>query len=339
MLYTRRSILRNAGIVSLASSAATLPLHLFAQARRAKPKDTAPCTPFPEKGVRIFFGGSWIFCADPASPTTRMLAIGRDLPAWQKLPHIFPYGVWQANGIDQNKTSLGPNPGGDQVGSPTSCSVTVSNYSVKYMSTMSLFQDTLKKAPFVYLANGSGDIKLRTALPRLRIISVPIPTQIIPAAFEMGATISAEAGVPLAPLQGAYGVINGLPTTHIFDYWGDQATLTFNPPAGSTIGIPVGPTITLNASTDSSSDMHFHTVVQTQDHMDHGPAMFSNLMDIVLSQSVAFDSGDIALVSPTLSSFVPGPNVPNCISDGELEIEPDRSDLASCSGTGIGIGD
>ena len=70
MKYTRRSVLRSTALIGLGGAAGYGPLSLLAG---CKQKPVAPMAANFNDGVRIFFEGTWLFCADDASPTTREL--------------------------------------------------------------------------------------------------------------------------------------------------------------------------------------------------------------------------------------------------------------------------
>jgi len=326
MNRSRRSMLRDAALLSLAGAANTYPLSLLSQAKKLKPKTGDPCNSFSTPGVRIFFAGSWLFCSSPDK--TRIWAVARDLGS---TPHNFPFGYWQANGIDKNGTSLPPN------SSATPYMVGIENYTNNNSSASKLFSDTAAASPFTYLPNTANDIRFNSGAINLRIISVPIPTQIILAGFLVGAVVHGPKDV-LAAINTTQ--VTGIATTHIFDYEGPQATLNFTPPTGSSTPGPDGPTIMLNAGQDFSSDMHFHTVPKIPDGMNHAQPMFNNLLNTIVSQTSAFGSGDFSLTIPTSAKFARGPYVSKCVSTTELEIPYAQmlSNLASCAGGAIGVG-
>jgi hypothetical protein len=331
MIYSRRSILRDAALLSLAGVASASPLSLVAQTKKPKPKPRQPRTPpscnsFSTSGVRIFFAGSWLFLADPTSKTPSMWAVARDMTA---IPHNFPYGVWQEpGGIDHNKTTLQTPATGQQA---VPYVVNVSSYSTSHTSVTELFDATILTAPFTYLTNADKDILFNARAKNLIIVSVPIPTQILPAAFLSGASVTAGTNVPLA--NNPKLTFKGIATTHIFEYQGPQAALAFTPPNASPIN--------LTAGLDFNSDMHFHTV--PKDGMDHSVMMFVNLLNTIQSQSSAFGSGDLQIAPAAQVKFDPGPLVSKCLSTDEkdeLEIPAQftKSTLASCAGGGMALG-
>ena len=314
MVHTRRELLRRTAAVSLGGVAQASPLAMFGQ---------APCTSF-LPGVRIFFSGAWVFCADPQDKT-RMLAIARDLP---HVPHIVPFGAWQSGWDDRAQPRLV----GNDVAHPYQVGVTGVDKPSPSMNQ--LFADTAKKQPFVYLLNANQDLQILPGAINVFVLSVPIPTQMILAAFFDGASVSGPSEV-LAPFTSS---TVGVATTHVFDYQGAGATLSFMPPSGSGATMP----IQLSSGQSFASDMHFHTVTRTKDRMNHAKEMFTNLLNIVSSKSGSVGSGNFALAIPYAPTLSQGPFIPSCITTQELEmslgVAVARTDLASCAGGSFGLG-
>ncbi len=88
MSYTRRQILRNAALASVAGVAAS-PLTLLSGCHHDHKHipQYGPNNPTMfNLGVRIFLIGSWLFCADPQSSSS-VLAVTADMPTPM---HHFP---------------------------------------------------------------------------------------------------------------------------------------------------------------------------------------------------------------------------------------------------------
>ena len=92
MSYSRRDLLRDAAIVSVAGcSGYGLSFVSGCDSEPAKPGQRPSSFAL---GIRIFFVGAWIFCVDPDSPKERIRAVSME-PAC--MPHWFPYGKWDPN--------------------------------------------------------------------------------------------------------------------------------------------------------------------------------------------------------------------------------------------------
>ncbi len=311
MAYTRRSFLYSATALSLA--AVGHDAFTFSTAPEKKMAASPPQN-F-NLGVRIFFAGSWLFCSDGSGG---MLAIAIDMPS---LPHLFPYGAWDAAWVDASKPSLPTN----LISAPYAVGVTGTTKPATDVNT--LFTNTLPVGPFNYLPNPNLGQQLSVDGSRsgLRVVSMPIPTSIIPAAFRSGGSVSD----PKHHFQQGSGTgQTGYPTTHIFVY--DGATqLTFPSVNGS-------PAQSISAAADSSADFHFHTVPSFDPGFDHGPCMFENLMSLIVN----LDRTQLALLSNPNDTVDRGSNVPTCVSQWELEIMMiNRTHtVASCAGSAAGLG-
>jgi len=337
MPYTRRDLIRDAALIAATGAAAGLP---FAFPKKPGNHSTPTLTPPKQfdSGVRIFFCGSWLFCADPKNKGY-MWAICRDMST---MAHNFPYGAWDSNkGIDGNGTSLPCNTGGGLY------AVSVTGFqSLSAKPSVDDLFGAASKEGLSYFPNSDGDLAINQRAGNLRIISVPIPTKMTLAAYLPGAYINHNDNAPINTPNSISTL--GIPTAHIFEYIQDStssapASLTFQPPPGSIVGSPKGQPqqISLTAGLTYASDLHFHTIPCTSTNdPTHAPRMFTNLMNVVSSKSAAFGSGDLALV-PSTSDPNRGPYVPCSVDKYELEIKEVATKLgnvASCAGGAVGVG-
>jgi len=334
MPYTRRDLIRDAALISVTAAVAAAPSAFGKNKKRKVAYPASPPNPANfNPGVRIFFVGSWLFCAGPQN-TNLMWAVGRNFNfSAQKKQHIFPYGAWpKTGGIDDNSTSLPSN----DTDSPYSVSVT--NYRQNHKDVDDLFGATRAEG-FTYFPNTDGDMRFNKMAQYLRIISVPIPTQIIAAAFLDEAYISYNDNVAITTPSEDDDF--GIPTAHIFDYQGPQAQLNFQPPPGSLINYltDTPSSINLHSGTDYASNLHFHTVLgpKLKDWSSHPQEMFTNLLNIVPSKSAKFGSGDLTLSTPSTNLY-PGDYVPITVDPSELETLIRSMDLAGCAGGSFGVG-
>jgi hypothetical protein len=320
MNYTRRSVLRSTALIGLGGAAGYGPLSLLAG---CKQKQVAPMAANFNDGVRIFFEGTWLFCADDASPTTRMRAAAVDMLS---LPHIFPYGVWSKSWVDANLPSLSQNPA--PIGSSTVSPypVTVSGTAAPAPDVDTLFGNTQAATPFGYIPGTHNGQRLSVDWARigLRVISMPLPTSIIAAGFRGGTSVADQKSYFK---KGPVTATSGVPTTHIFVYDG-ASNLTFQPPNASIQ--------TMNHGTGPQADYHFHTVPSFEPGFDHSPCMFENLMSLLLTM----DRTGLTIQTTQPDDVIPGPGVPGCVDHWELEIpEGTRTHTtASCAAPGAGLG-
>jgi len=351
MPYTRRDLIRDAALISATGVVAGSP---FILSCNAKP----PAPPF--SGVRVFFSGAWIFCRAPSSrmdykdvaAPARMYAIARDMQIMQ-MSHKFPYGIWTDTNFDDKMPSL---PEGQYT-------VTADNFKPN-ATVCSMFQSAAcGPGPFRYFANSRNEIKLDTTRCGLRIISLPVPTRILPTAYLTKADFvpaDTPSSILSDPPTGANYSVKGLPTVHILEYEKQDKhnDVCLHLSGVTTAGAALDP-----VTVTSSQHFHVHTI-PPNDGMcsDHGPAMFSNLLQIFYRTILHADpSGnvtgsksylcecDLQLVNSDPSQLEPGPNVPPDITLGELEIIPPTNvpncnyeqtrnyHLASCSGSGFGV--
>jgi hypothetical protein len=357
MPYTRRDLLRDAALISATGVVAGSPFILGCH--------TKPTPPPPFSGVRVFFSGAWIFCRAPddsmyskgIAPPQRMYAIARDMEM-PNMQHTFPYGIWTDSGFDNQMPSL---PAGHY-------KATVDKVTPGASICAMFHSAACGRGPFRYFANSRNEIKLDT-LPKpnqpdlLRIISLPVPTRILPAAYLTQADFvptDPQSSILSDPPSGASYSVKGLPTTHILEY--ENATyLNFDGVQGQIQATP-------------GRNFHVHTIppvpTEAVQCTDHGPTMFSNLLQILYRPKLHKDAHgnlieskeylcecDLQLVNSDPSQLEPGPNVPDGITDAELEIftpqpvpvcntqptgilsnvYPFNYHLASCSGSGFGV--
>jgi len=348
MPYTRRDLIRDAALISATGAVAGLPFAVFG----AKKKRKAHALPESE-AVRAFFSGTWMFTA---ADVGYMYAITRDMVGHN---HTFPYGVWQPNDFDTHYASQTLEPvGHDGLGILLPHNIKVTNFPIiKGPTADSVFQDTQNDFDFTYILSPDPikkPIKLKTdLLTDLRVIRLPIPSAVYPAAYLVDASIQDPNGMVQLPPASADYETTGLPTTHIFEYVGNKLTLTFNH-ADASQGKP----ITVNSSNkpnDTSADFHIHTVPPPADKTDHSACMFDNLISILTMGGTALGQCDLMLVDSCPSDVEAGPNSPPG-GDDELEFNSSQAGpcqdtnsrrgnlgilaytLASCSGSGFAVG-
>jgi hypothetical protein len=327
MPYTRRSLLRDAALVSLAGS----PFALLGCKKKPLPKSKS--TPA-YSGVRVFFSGSWLFCSDGNKANPGMYALARDMqvdpcfPNRKIVPHKFPYGIWNGGDFDDTAPLLLPNPNNTGVVAPYA--ITLSTYSPT-ISVSTLFQNAHNTASFNYLVNtdSANPMTFDDSSPGLLRISIPIPSRIVPAAFLAKAFYQQPStGPSFSPPPQS----QGLATTHIFEY--DQATLlTFSQG-------------TSQMTMQPDNHFHIHTVPSirhTNGDVDHGPDMFLNMLQAIQWNKKRLSESGLTLIDPTPTDIQFGTDVladMPIISSEELEfmyLKPVLTDLASCSGSAFGM--
>lgn len=343
MNYPRRSFLRDSAVLSLAAALGIRPSFAVAPACEAS-----------AAGVRVFFAGSWLFCHDPHPPSSEpptMLAVALD-PSLDPtdsmdLPHTFPFGKWEEPAADAADSFFN-----DTHDSLAACALDtpfvlhIDNTTGGAADVNALFDQTNKVSRFIYLtAKPKQPYKVQDP-GGLRVIRLPIPANIIPAAYRTDAIISGATSV----LQQSGDTTQGIATTHIFQY-PNATSLTFagtqeNPDAGSNF-----------------LDYHFHTVAHAdprqppdKDMPPHAPRMFQRLLDLLTPPP------QIALQTSGPEDVVPGPCVLDQVSNREQEVpkllkplKPKRRQkalkprtvvvsrllkltLATCDSGGVGVG-
>ncbi|AEU36033.1 hypothetical protein [Granulicella mallensis] len=353
MTYTRRSFLRDAAIVS--STATVSPILTGCERNHF------------DNGIRIFFAGAWIFCGIPGQPNL-MHAITLDpseptqpgTPASMQcqppqtsaidmtsMKHTFPHGVWDQAGnwdTSSKRGRLCANPQSAANSLIHSVSVDDGNWSHP-QSLDALFMNSNKDSSFAYLSaarnssNKGQPYNVNLAQTNLRIVTVPRPTRIIPAAFRPDVKI-ADPNNRLEPAKNSKDT--GLATTHIFEYKG-ASKLAFTPGDGK------NPGLISQGGKDFNSDYHFHSV-PTIASIDHAPMMFNQLISLIVEIKCS-----LLINRPCPPQRpVPGASVPISVTQDELEMTPGanahlidtcdnkkvipfRLTLASCCSGAVGV--
>jgi hypothetical protein len=329
MPYTRRKLLQQAAVASLAGAAgSSLPFLTGGKQVHAERPVSGPPNPIPfGPGIRVFFIGCWLFSADP-QVSGSMLAVTLDMPD-PNLHHTFPYGVWPGDsGIDAND-SLCPNPA--PAGSPRNAyPITVQNISTTYTTASNLFQDAAANSSFLYLKNLQNLLTTNYAAPGIRVISLPIPTRIVTADFIPTSSISGSGDYAFTPGPcDSSGTPCGLAACHVFDYDG-ATSLSFN----NVLQIKA-------SASDYTGDFHFHTVPPAKANRNHAVDMFNNLLNVI---NVTPGQLTLAISNPDLDAIA-GPYIPTTVDGYELDIPQTARhpkivtmSTASCAAGGLGLG-
>lgn len=312
MPLSRRSVLRHAALLSLASAAGRSPLKALGQGRPSRPRQTPP-PDFPP-GIRVFFSGAWLFCPD--SDSDRILAVTHEMQdsdcQGDITPcHRFPFGPWQdPDGMDFNP-SLQPIWGGKPDRIEIADSVT------KCTGIDDLFRNVTQGSPLIYLENKprnpsatKPDLSVDLTLPTVRAISLPIPTRVVPATFLTNGTLNGDGNGRLNQQAAAQLKAQGIPTTHIFEYREASFFLLKDGRSNYLDSAEVG------------TDYHFHTVPIVPATSEHAIAMFRNLLLLVKSDSGTFTPDYLELNRPDGGRWCldRGPDAPESVSDEELEM-------------------
>ena len=317
MSYTRRSFLRNTALISMGSTMSTLPF-----LRGCK------WNQFPS-GIRIFFSGAWLFSDDPDT-SGNMRAITVDPGGL--LTHFFPYGVW--DGARQAGTwddETGRSYLGSTYTTPTA-PVTPHKISVAgpwtapFANTGQLFRDANTKSRFSHIPNSSEyTFSINCNTPGVRVISLPIPTRIIPAAIRQGVDITDPKNrIPKSTCKTSDA--GGVATTHIFDYQ-NATSMTFAPLGGGT-----GPAPTVTGQTEIAGDYHFHAVPQCF-YDKHDRDMFKALFGLIQGGAPSGSQGgpwklDLCLApSGATGAVTLGELLPPAVTPSELETLDSLSDI------------
>jgi hypothetical protein len=323
MTYTRRSFLRDAAIVSAAAT--------------VSPILTGCEREHFANGIRIFFAGAWIFCgiheqpnlmyaitldpSEPAQPGTsasmKCEPPQTSATAISSMKHTFPHGVWDQGCNWDTSSKRGLLCANPQSGSkPLIHSVSVDDGNWSYPQSLhTLFMNPNKDSSFTYLSAvrnplGKGQTyKVNSTQANLRIVTLPRPTRIIPAAFRPDVKII-DPKHRLEQAQTSKDI--GIATTHIFEYRG-AGKLTFTPGDGKNPGlIPQG-------GKDFTSDYHFHSV-PTIANIDHAPMMFNQILSLIDGIGCSNDLSINPPCPPTAPQ--PGKSVPISVTENELEMTP-----------------
>jgi hypothetical protein len=319
MSYTRRSVLRNAALFSIAGAAGASPMSLLGE--RSPVHSYARVARSFNPGIRIFFSGAWLFGVDPdnaKNKTNNMLAVTVDMCTTNPPCHKYVYGVWHPGGTFDSGPSLAPiRQNGNYV-------ITFDTVNKPYSQVDKLFSDANNPTTsFLYFPNpkdGSGKttLSIDTTKPTVRAISIPFPTSIIPAAPITNASI----GDPSNRLQ-TRSAPNSMATTHIFNYEA-ASSMTLANGAGDVLDM---------ASQDNN--YHFHTVPISCADYTHAPLMFQALMGLIRIGTTGNNYvTDVTLAQNKTPTYSEGAATPGTVSDEELEIPPPGSVPAVCSGHG-----
>lgn len=306
MIYTRRKLLRDATMASVAAAACSGFAGLTA------------CNGHPrvfQSGIRVFFIGSWLFCEDTSGPG--LLAIALDMPDHK---HRFPFGVWPGDrGINQYP-SLASNKC-DPKESRNAYSVQVCGFKTPHRTTQDVFNEASDKYWFNYLENKNA-LSPSCSTEGIRVISIPIPTRILSGNFLAKAQLNSADSGNNAWHKGNQSTPKG-GSAHIFEYVRGNA-LSFE-----------GRTMICTASQDYRADFHFHTV--PLDDSPHGPEMVSYLWDNVVKKGLVTASIPNPEDQPTQEWYLP-----NSVNYHEMDIPDPRTPrlrtTASCAGLGGGLG-
>jgi len=255
--------------------------------------------------------------------------------------HHFPYGAWDPRLKDWDTgrgTELCANPqGGDH---PLHHYVNVIGKWRAPSTLGELFQNANTGSQFTYLSaarNQAGKPYTVDLTPtNIRIVTIPRPTRIIPAAFRPDVSITDSNG-RLEPPQKSKDT--GIATSHIFEYKGAEA-LVFSPGDG---GVPDQ----ITHGKYYSADYHFHSVPKTLS-TEHAKTMFGQLFGLVEE----ITCGDFQLNTPPCRPAhpQPGASVPESVGAAELEMQTPRNiplltpndcpwnlTIASCCSGGAGV--
>jgi hypothetical protein len=335
MSYTRRSLLRDAAAASVAGiipgTAATFLLS-------GCKKSPAPSAPQPETAIKgptpadiapgchIFFSGTWLFCSDGKGG---MYAMSRNMSS---VGHIFPYGLWSQNyttprGFDEGSNKLTPNPNNKQ-GTVNPYQITADTLATPQLDVDCLFTAAAQQG-FAYIKNtAKNEIVIDGTEWGMVRIALPIPTSIITAGFLNKASYSVPNGLNVVWKP-------GLATTHIFEY-ANTNLLTFSESAAATAKV--------------GDHLHFHTAPEKVDinRPDHGPDMFKNLINAITYNGTPLDTLKLAMSDSEPTNLSCGTHLSGFPSVNSIELElgslacayrKDRTgDIASCSGSGFGVG-
>ena len=313
MIYTRRSLLRDAALLSAAGAVGVRPA-------------SASCATA-TTGVRVFFAGAWLFCKDPkstlASPT--MLAVTLD-PSKHPIDsmdvqHYFPYGPWveppagSTSGYwNQHNNCLNLCP----FASPYP--LTIGNPGTP-LAMYSLFTQTNSASRFTYLSPLPGVDRGIVDNGDLVVIRLPIPMTIIPTGYRTNASIQDLQG----QLQTTTDTTKGFATMHIFQYPG-ATSLQFQ---ADSLNVPHGGFL----------DYHFHTVSKAKTMMPcHAPRMFHRVIGLFTPPATG-----LTLVPEANGTEVFGYGSCTIDSITKAELEQPRGthhpwliNLATCDAGGVG---
>lgn len=331
MSFTRRTFLRNSALISAAGAASP-----FLVGCKQK-KSAHSIIGTGASGMNIFFEGSWLFTGAGASKGY-MYAIARDMysggnpcvegSTMKPVHHTFPFGGWTGSEFDVLMPGLTENTR-DSNHNLIPYTITVNGFAG---GSGGVFSDTFNKRSgrFVYIPNSQSNLQVDLAKCGLRVISVPIPTAIVPCGFVTNAVIK-DLNHNLLQQDNSKWTNTGVATTHIFQYAGG-ASAAFN-------------TDTVTTTVTSPMDLHFHAVPSQPQDENHASDMFQHLISLIygVSGSTQTYLGSQDLVyTGGMTAADPGTDATTLkIDPTELDIlyAKDRDgDVASCASGGIGLG-
>ena len=344
MALTRRSILRNAALASVATTTGISSL-LMIGCRRSNFAS----------GIRVFFEGGWIFHADPfKGGYIRAVALDPsefthpELTAAQNSanvtmpPHHFPFGVWdEQSDWDSCHGNLPSNDPASGLNPLIAYPLEVFGTQNRAAKVPDLFLRADTDSRMTYLPNPANEFTFECRCKGLRVISLPMPTRIIPAGFRPDVEIQQSGASVLHPHCKTKDM-HGFATTHILEYEG-ATSMTFNaPPNSGGQG-----SSTLTGGIGHEANFHFHAVPKDPcPAKGHDAIMFERLMAFVHLPLMY----KLTLPPPPdkPAQIVPGSLVPRSVSNKELEIAPPGTqckdgkphivNLATCGSGGGGAG-
>jgi hypothetical protein len=285
---------------------------------------------------------------DPTRPAN-ILAVAVDMA---DSPHMFRYGAWPGSldAWSKNTTNL--------LGADASylkpATITYTGKPANNLPTSAnqLFSQAQQYGPFTFIQKSKlpSDFQFNKKAD-LRVVTLPMPTRIIPAGIRSDATLLSSSKYCRSQSFGYPS--QAVATTHIFEYLGADG-LTF-----STNGTTSTSSVSVNNATDYNGNLHLHTEMSPSYGPLHGSEMFEALMRVIsveLSRELIFCTRmDQTPPDPEI-----GPFVPPSIDVGELGIIPPSSDpktkkksdhhgtdphglvtvtFATCGGGGGAVGD
>ena len=258
MTRTRRAFLRDMSLATLAAASAFPSL--------AQP----PGTPVISSGVRIFFAGAWMFCANPSNHGATMFAIILE-PSQiykQDSPHWFPYGVWPniSDTYSANAKQFSITAGGD------THHVSVTGSVTNPKGVTALFADANLSSRFPYFAppQGSPGFPPNLASTGVVAIELPRPTRLLPVVVHTQASIIDRTGMLT---WNAKSTDTGVPTVSVLDYQGVSSL-------NITLAGQAAADLTVSATADTSAYLHIRSGPTGTPLCDHASRMHGYLLDV-----------------------------------------------------------
>jgi len=244
--------------------------------------------------------------------------------------HNYPYGVWDKyEGWDQRMPYLPPNPIAQPISAVVPYTASVfGHYIRRYKTVDTLLRAANTSSRLLYIKNSDRSYQVDWSCPALRVISLPLPTKLIPAGFRTNASIS-DNNSTYTNIGSTTCGDNGVATSHIFEYSG-ASSFTFTTPGAK------GGTEQMIHGTNYESDFHFHTVPSAnQLPPDHDAMMFH----VLLSAIKSFPCDKVSLKTPDDSAFTIGKQLPASVGRPELELPGiGLGGTGSCAGGGAALG-